>query len=286
MNNLIKRTISGIIYVALIVGSLLGGTEWFILLTTLFAVLAMIEFHMLISHNNKSTGAISTAIKYLDIATVAALCITTLGDIAYIIAVTEILMIFMILRVILSLYDKRDNALSATANSFLAVIYIGIPLSIAAFTDVITNAPPVNNYEPYIVLIMFIMIWLNDTGAYCVGCTLGKHRLFPRLSPKKSWEGFWGGMAFCIAAGVACYFIFKDNTDYLYLAKWIGFGIVVSVFSTWGDLFESLIKRALNVKDSGHLIPGHGGILDRIDSLLLVAPAILIYIIATEMIII
>ncbi len=137
----------------------------------------------------------------------------------------------------------------------------------------------------HIVLIMFIMIWLNDTGAYCVGSLLGKRRLFPRLSPKKSWEGFWGGMAFCIAAGATCYFAFNHDEVMLWgnrsLSAWIGFGIVVCIFSTWGDLFESMIKRTVGAKDSGKLIPGHGGILDRIDSLLLTAPAAFIYLLLT-----
>ena len=137
-------------------------------------------------------------------------------------------------------------------------------------------------HAPWLVLMMFVMIWLNDTGAYCVGSLFGRHRLCERLSPKKSWEGFWGGMAFCIIAGAVCCFInngwsMASEGCAISLVKWVGLGMLVSLMSTWGDLFESLIKRSLGVKDSGHLIPGHGGILDRIDSLLLVAPATFVY---------
>jgi phosphatidate cytidylyltransferase len=119
---------------------------------------------------------------------------------------------------------------------------------------------------------MFALIWVNDTGAYCVGSTMGKHRLCERLSPKKSWEGFWGGMAFCVIASV----IYALIMNYNVLAS-VAFGIIVSLFATFGDLFESLLKRSAGVKDSGKLIPGHGGVLDRIDSLLFVAPAAAIY---------
>ena len=127
------------------------------------------------------------------------------------------------------------------------------------------------------------MIWLNDTGAFCVGSMIGRRRLFERISPKKSWEGFWGGMAFSIIAGILLYLfgdgifgVFDDSPW-----RWVALGIVVPVFATWGDLAESLLKRTVHVKDSGHLIPGHGGILDRIDSLLLVSPAVVIFLFIT-----
>ena len=129
-----------------------------------------------------------------------------------------------------------------------------------------------HTYGMLIALFMFVCIWLNDTGAYLVGCTIGKHRLFERISPKKSWEGFFGGMVFCIAAGAFAHLLIGGSQ-----AIWIPFAIIVSVFATWGDLVESLIKRTAGVKDSGNIMPGHGGVLDRIDSLLFVAPAILAY---------
>jgi phosphatidate cytidylyltransferase len=124
---------------------------------------------------------------------------------------------------------------------------------------------------------MFIFIWLYDTGAYCIGMLLGKHRLFERISPKKSWEGVFGGIAACIAGAYATFYWFDEFFQVPDLATWIGLSVVVAVFATFGDLVESLVKRTVGVKDSGNILPGHGGILDRIDSLLLVAPAVLIY---------
>ena len=128
------------------------------------------------------------------------------------------------------------------------------------------------------------MIWLNDTGAFCVGSLIGRRRLFERISPKKSWEGFYGGLLFSIIAGiVAGSPLLADHcTASLHNANFTAvslgiLGLLVSIMSTWGDLVESMIKRTLGIKDSGHLLPGHGGILDRIDSLLFVAPATLLF---------
>ena len=121
------------------------------------------------------------------------------------------------------------------------------------------------------------MIWCNDTGAYVIGSKFGQHgryRLFPRISPKKSWEGFIGGIFFSVVAAVLMS-LFMDNM--LSMPLMIGLGFLVSIFATWGDLAESLVKRTVGVKDSGKFMPGHGGILDRIDSLLLVIPAMLCY---------
>ena len=124
------------------------------------------------------------------------------------------------------------------------------------------------------------MIWMNDTGAFLVGCTIGKHRLFERISPKKSWEGFWGGMFFCVMTGVGYYYLISEVPATINsLPFFIILGIIVSVFATFGDLVESMFKRSVGVKDSGNLIPGHGGILDRIDSLLFVIPAVAFYLV-------
>ena len=132
----------------------------------------------------------------------------------------------------------------------------------------------------HLLLAMFIMIWLNDTGAFCVGSLIGKHKLIPRVSPKKSWEGFIGGMVFAIASGFVFKFGFPQYFESISLSGLCGLGAVVGAFATWGDLVESLIKRTLGVKDSGNILPGHGGILDRIDSLLLVVPASVLYLTA------
>jgi len=137
-------------------------------------------------------------------------------------------------------------------------------------------------------LSVFVFLWVNDTGAYCVGSLLGRHKLFPRVSPGKSWEGSIGGAVFVLA--VAYLVGWLDNTEIadadhaspvfmgmLSIPEWMGLGLVVVVFGTWGDLVESLFKRTLGIKDSGSILPGHGGMLDRFDSSLLAIPAAVIY---------
>lgn len=272
MKNIVTRSLSGIVYVAAIVGALLAGPYWFGGLMAVFTIVAMLELQHLVGMDKNPT-VISTLIRILDITAALSLCLTAFwGAIAQIFVVVLILTAYMIIRIVMALYDRSPKAFHHIAMSVLSVLYIGLAidtLNYLAFTPTILGG--VAGWQ--LVLTVFIMIWLNDTGAFCVGSLIGRHRLFERLSPKKSWEGFWGGFVFCLVAGAAAEWVFGGPS----LIMWIGLGAVVSIFATWGDLFESLIKRTLGVKDSGHIIPGHGGILDRIDSLLLVAPAVTLY---------
>lgn len=169
------------------------------------------------------------------------------------------------------LYHKSSDPLNSLAHSLMAQIYIGIPMALMGVVSEMMGST-------HILLAVFAMIWINDTGAFLVGSAFGKHRLFERISPKKSWEGFWGGLALnIVAAWLLCQFTggFFPLPSNIWI--WFGLAAVVTIFATWGDLIESMIKRELKIKDSGNLIPGHGGILDRIDSLLLVMPAVFVY---------
>jgi phosphatidate cytidylyltransferase len=130
-------------------------------------------------------------------------------------------------------------------------------------------------YTPFYTLLIFVFVWLNDTSAYLIGSRLGKRRLFPRISPLKSWEGFWGGLAVTLAGSLVAAHVFPDAFPAWY--HWPALATVVVTFGTWGDLVESLIKRACGAKDSGRLLPGHGGILDRLDSVILASPAACFY---------
>lgn len=130
-----------------------------------------------------------------------------------------------------------------------------------------------HGFNVTLLIAMFVTIWLNDTGAYLVGVSIGKHKMFERISPKKSWEGFIGGAVTALVTG----YVFSLFFPQISLLSWLIFSEIVVVFGTFGDLLESLMKRAIKVKDSGDVIPGHGGLLDRFDSMLLAAPAIFIY---------
>lgn len=277
MNNLIVRALSGAVYVALIIGAILAGFGWFAALTTLLALLAIPEFEKIVNQptSDAKSGQTPWARKAALVADI--ICAIALVNIASIAALPSFLIYFIIgavalylpIRLTLALYDKSVDAFAATGRSVLGIAYIALPLALLnlVYADRFESAS--------LILAMFVMIWLNDTGAFCVGSLCGKRRLFERLSPKKSWEGFFGGLACCLIAGTICHYIIPGVV--FTLPGWIGYGALVCVMSTWGDLFESLMKRSHNIKDSGNLIPGHGGILDRIDSLLFVSFATFIF---------
>ena len=213
-------------------------------------------------------GKCSTTIQVLDIATGMALFLGAFASVAFGIdprLAAPLPILLVLARFIAGLYLKEQSPIASWANSCFTICYVAVPLTMLALI--------LHTYGMLIALFMFVCIWLNDTGAYLVGCTIGKHRLFERISPKKSWEGFFGGFVFCIAAGAAANLYFTEES----WLQWAVLGAVVSIAATLGDLIESLIKRTVGVKDSGNIMPGHGGILDRIDSLLLVAPATLVY---------
>lgn len=273
MKNVIIRSISGIVYIAVIVAAIFSGWKAFYGLTSLMAIFAVLEYTTMSAPENENVSAMRYVALGLDVAGAMTLvwlpALQTLG-----LGVgLALLLLYVLLRFSAALYDHRSEAVNFTAKSVLGVMYVGVPL--AALNSIYTYGPESMNHV--FVLLIFITIWLNDTGAFCFGSSLGKHRLFERHSPKKSWEGFWGGMACCIGFGVLCFYCY--NTINFTLIQWIITGAVISIMATLGDLFESMLKRTAGVKDSGSLIPGHGGILDRIDSLLFVAPAI--YIILT-----
>lgn len=273
MKNLIVRALSGIVYVGLIVGTLLWCAEAFTVLMLVLGILACREFQKMTQGDPVSW--IQVANRSLDMLVVGFAILIPYLVVSYfglplaMLFGVIILLIYPVTRLTLGLYDDMRKALLGTAWSILGTVYIGFGLAAVTFLG--------TGYmlDKWFMLSIFIMIWLNDTGAYCVGSLFGRRKLFERLSPKKSWEGFWGGFMFDVLAGLACALWF--NTTDASIVWWIGLGAIVSVVSTWGDLYESLIKRTEGVKDAGNIIPGHGGILDRIDSLLFVAPVVLAY---------
>ncbi len=175
---------------------------------------------------------------------------------------------YSVLVMVAELFRKKNNPINNWAYYFLGQVYIALPFALLNYIIFMHGG-----FQPLLLLALFIVIWSNDTGAYITGVSIGKHPMFKRVSPKKTWEGFMGGFVFSLAAAVVLSKFITDITT----IQWIIFSILVVVFGTFGDLSESLLKRTLQVKDSGDLIPGHGGILDRFDSMSFVVPVTLIY---------
>jgi phosphatidate cytidylyltransferase len=186
-------------------------------------------------------------------------------------------LLLLLYLMISELYLKKENPVLNWAFSMLSQLYIALPfalLSVLAFQNDVELGTV--SYNPILPLSVFVFIWLSDTGAYCVGSLIGKHRLFERISPKKSWEGSIGGGAVSIASS----FAFAHFFPFMNTFEWVGLALVVVIFGTWGDLTESLLKRQLHIKDSGNILPGHGGMLDRFDSALMAIPAAVVYLYA------
>ena len=271
MKKIVIRAVSGAVYVGLILASILcSGGKFFPLLCSVFSLLAVIEFDRLASHGSKRSACVRTLDTILCVVPSLTIAFTLLAPSKYIFAGTlfaaGFFVALMMVRVVFTLYSREEAPVRSLAYTFLAIAYIAVPLFMASLIS--------DRSTRYILLLVFVMIWINDTGAYLTGTAFGRHRLCERLSPKKSWEGFVGGLLFSAATGIAGATLFSS---YLYSITPIGgalLGIVVTVLATWGDLFESLLKRTAGVKDSGHIMPGHGGILDRIDSFLFVAPVV------------
>lgn len=273
MMTLIKRIFSGVIYIALIVTAILLLDNSPVVYLVVFPLLIVLGIGELITMA-KDDATQSWLVNIIDMlggvgvfvalylhyegATIQSRSLWLLPIAAY-----------LLLRTIVQLYRPQQNAVHSLERSFLSLGYVALPVAMLNGIMSIT--------APRLLLGVFIFIWLYDTGAYCVGMLLGRHRLFERISPKKSWEGVIGGILLCVAGAYATHRWFDEFFQVPDFTIWMGLSVVVAVFATFGDLVESLIKRTVGVKDSGNILPGHGGILDRIDSLLLVAPAVLIY---------
>lgn len=277
MKNFLIRACTGIAYVVLLVGCVIYSPVSAYVFFGLVAVACLMEFGAVV--NNHAGASVPRPINALGgfLLVSAVWLLSTGGNGAgKMAAAWGALMLYILVR---ELYVRADNPLRNWALCFASQCYIAIPFSLIPLLSIYYS--PSNDtlsYQWIYPLSLFIFLWCNDTGAYLFGCTLSRYlpwKLFPRISPKKSWVGSIGGGLLTVAASVAIWHFFPQMP----LWRWMGFALVVVVFGTWGDLVESLLKRQLNIKDSGNMLPGHGGFLDRFDSALLSIPAVVIYMI-------
>lgn len=282
MKNLILRTITGIAFVAVLVGSIVYSPFTFGALFAVVSSLSTLEFCRIVNnqagvHTNPFICVLSSMLLYFaffaySCGYAGAMLITpSLVFLPYLLT--------LIYLMVSHLYADRQCALASWAYTMMSQLYVALPF---ALLNCIAFVPypmgPLGTAYVYMYpLAVFLFLWSSDTGAYCVGSLLGRkipYRLFPSISPNKSWVGSIGGTLLAVAVGA----IISRYEPSLTLIQWMGFGLVVAVFGTWGDLVESQIKRQLGIKDSGNVLPGHGGFLDRFDSSLLAIPASLIYV--------
>ncbi len=264
MNNFVQRTLTAIVFVAVLLGCIFSSQLSFTILFFLISVLGTWEFYTLSekagNQPQKIVGTIAGAILF---GTIALVCMRTLDNKFLLIKLLFVFLIFII-----ELYTKSASPFNNIAFTLLGLIYVALPFSLLNF---ITTYGDTYNYQ---ILFGFLFIlWASDTGAYLVGSVLGKHKLFPRISPGKTWEGSIGGAisSFIVAFIISKWYTIITSVDWMMIAA------ILIVAGTLGDLVESLYKRSIPVKDSGTILPGHGGILDRFDSLLLATPFVFVY---------
>lgn len=274
--NLITRSITGILFVAIMVVCFLQPLAM-VFLFTLITSLTLWEYTGLVNevkgvNINRFITTVAGTYLFLAIAGINSGYIQT--NAVFVPYLLTIVYLF-----ISELYTKNENAINNWAYTMLGQMYIALPFSMINVLAFRQSPDGTIHFYYLLPLSIFIFLWMNDTGAYCAGSLFGKNKLFPRISPAKSWEGsIGGGILVLIVAGVIGYFEMQNgNLSGLNIPQWLGLGLVVVFFGTWGDLVESLFKRTLGIKDSGNILPGHGGMLDRFDSSLMAIPAAVIY---------
>ncbi len=272
MKEIVTRALTGIVFVAVLIAAITYNKYTVAGLFFIVSILGMYEFFILMEKGGfkpkKSVAITAGALIYTIIA------YYSFGTIEF----KYLLFIFplLVLIVIIELFRKSDYPVSNFAFSIVGIIYIVIPFAILNFFAYYKTYSDIvgidEKYSYFLLLAFFVIQWANDTGAYLSGKMIGKTKLFERISPNKTWEGAIGGAFLAVITGI----IFSTVTD-SNITHWIIISLLIVVFGTLGDLTESQIKRSIGVKDSGNLLPGHGGILDRFDGVLFSAPFVLAY---------
>ncbi|MFC3200195.1 phosphatidate cytidylyltransferase [Parapedobacter deserti] len=258
------RTITAFFFVAVVLASILLSVYLFAIFFMLLSVYCLSEFYRIIAD---SAG---TPQRLLGLSAGAALFGLYTGYCLGWVPLNYLMLIVPLVSAIFiaPLYKKQEKPFIGIAYTLLGIVYVILPfasfLSLGFLSDV---------YDYRIPLGFILILWANDTGAYLVGKLFGKHRLFERISPKKTWEGFVGGVLLALITSMVLAYYFPQLAQW----QWLVMALIIALFGTFGDLVESMLKRSQQVKDSGAVLPGHGGLLDRFDGLLLAGPAVLAF---------
>ncbi len=271
MSNLATRTLTGVILVVLVIAAIITDQHLFALLFLVFTIIGLWEFYSMVEkagvYPNKTAGIIAGIVLFATNAMVA----MNMMDLVYLL----LNFIFIFLIFLFELYRNNPNPFTNIAFTFFGLLYVAVPFSLLNYFPNPAFIPGV--YHSSFLLGFFFLIWINDTGAFVTGTALGRRRLFERVSPKKTWEGAIGGAILTIV----CAYIISLYYSHIYLRDWFIISGIIIVFGTYGDLFESMFKRSINAKDSGTILPGHGGVLDRFDSVFMAAPFVFVYLLMT-----
>lgn len=270
MNDFSTRLATGAVFFLVVVGATVGHLYSFLALWLLVSVLGQLEFYRLIENAGgspqKTTGTILGSSLFTSCAYFALNGFRL--DIVFFI---NLLIIFMI--ILVEVLRGKERPFENIGYTFVGVLYISLPLSLLIFLAGDIGIYPSFEFQPYVLLGTILTMWAYDSWAYIIGSWLGKHKLYPSVSPGKTWEGFAGGLVCASLWSLLMSYLFGEIEWF----DWVAIAVLLSTIGTLGDLTESKLKRSLGVKDSGQLLPGHGGILDRFDAFLMSAPFILFY---------
>lgn len=275
MKDFLVRTASGAVMLVVVLGSMLLSKWSFFALMALIAVGGMWEFYRIAEkagYNPMKVLGLFTGLMMFCSGLALALLFDTESEqtsVMLLIASACALILIVPLMFICELYRKSETPIANIGTSLLGALYVALPMSMLLVVPMLLGA---GHWNPWIMIFYIFIIWANDVFAYLFGITLGRHRLFERISPKKSWEGFFGGLLGAMAMGYVAAVVLKAS-----IPMWVCLALVAAISGVFGDLVESLMKRSVDIKDSGNIIPGHGGWLDRFDALILSAPFVFIY---------
>ena len=282
LKNLIIRTISGVVLLGVVLGAAFAGPIGYGALLLLITGVGVWEFYAMARAKGvepqRGLGIVGSL--GLTLGGVGILCANYL-DYEFeqlIILGIGVAALAIMFTFVVEVFRNRQTPIHNIATTILGIVYVGLPMAVMAIIPMLLQNPDFKDphWNAWYFLFYLFLVWGNDVFAYLCGITLGKHKLCERLSPKKSWEGFIGGILGAVAMGAFAAWWLDES--YIF---WVGLAIVVALTSVIGDLVESMFKRDAGVKDSGKIMPGHGGMLDRFDALLVSAPFALVYIVTT-----
>lgn len=276
MNNLVRRTITGAYIVILTLGGFWLHPVSFVITGLIILSGTQYEYYQMIRNTGARPQIVPGFIAGIVTYAIATLIASDILHPRYFLVLIPVMLAIMIAE----LYRKQEKPFDSLAHTFFSVLYSAVPVSMIPFSAFErTGLPSILHhgtlvFSPGIIIGFFILLWVNDSGAYLTGTAFGKHRLMERISPKKSWEGFFGGM---ILSAAVAWFI-SGWLGVVDRNKWVVISLIISIAGTYGDLLESMLKRSMGVKDSGSVMPGHGGFLDRFDSALISFPLVFLFI--------